>query len=45
MVASAERARDRHFIRPLARPLVGEVVLTARSLGARERNVDPYSEF
>ena len=23
MAASAERARERHFIRPLARPLVG----------------------
>ena len=41
MAASGERARERHFIRPLARPLVGELVLTARSIGARERNVDP----
>ena len=32
-----ERARERHFIRPLARPLVGELVLAARSIGARER--------
>ena len=33
---------ERHFIRPLARPLVVELVLTARLVGARERNADPY---
>ena len=51
MAASAERARERHYTRPLARPLVGESVLSARerprtasALGARERNVAPYPE-
>ena len=34
MAASGERVRERHFIRPLARPLVGELVLAARSIGA-----------
>ena len=37
MTASAERARERHFSRPLASPLVGELLFAARSLGARER--------
>ena len=37
-----ERASERHYSVPLARPLIDDSVLAARSIGARERFFDPY---